>query len=126
MTDKQIPCSTPNCGAEPMAKGLCGKHYMRLRRHGDPGKALKRGPKSSKGSFRGVIRSLLSDHSTRSLERRIRAKTLNEKLMHFLGADSYYTTAIKLASRPNGSVNFSQLLLIMENRAAELISHLPR
>ena len=36
-------CSIPGCGGESRAKGFCWKHYMRLRRTGDPTKTLKPG-----------------------------------------------------------------------------------
>jgi hypothetical protein len=36
-------CSFPDCHAKALAKGLCAKHYMRLRRRGDPAKVGRRG-----------------------------------------------------------------------------------
>jgi len=38
-------CTFPGCEAESIAKGLCPKHYMRARRHGDAAVTQKRGPK---------------------------------------------------------------------------------
>ena len=35
-------CSVENCNSERNAKGLCGKHYMRLMRHGSPDKGNSR------------------------------------------------------------------------------------
>lgn len=29
-------CTIPQCGAQRVARGLCGRHYARWRRHGDP------------------------------------------------------------------------------------------
>jgi hypothetical protein len=125
MIAKQITCSAPDCSAEPTAKGFCAKHYMRLRRHGDPNKALKRGPKRDVGSITGIVQSLFRDQGSRTQARYIRAMTIDRKLVGILGGDSYIVEAIRLAARPNGSVNFSKLLRIMETRAAMLISELP-
>jgi hypothetical protein len=36
-------CSIEGCDANPVAHGLCAKHYMRRRRTGDPGKVGKAG-----------------------------------------------------------------------------------
>lgn len=38
-------CSVPGCGAPAKVKGVCGRHYMRLRRHGDAGVTNPPGPK---------------------------------------------------------------------------------
>jgi hypothetical protein len=36
-------CTIPGCYSQAVAWGLCTKHYMRNRRHGDPNAAFKRG-----------------------------------------------------------------------------------
>jgi hypothetical protein len=38
-------CTIDGCEGKPFAKGLCSKHYMRLRRAGDPNVTRKPGPK---------------------------------------------------------------------------------
>jgi hypothetical protein len=38
-------CSIEGCGAKTVAKGLCAKHYMRLKRTGDAVKTGRPGPK---------------------------------------------------------------------------------
>ena len=39
-------CAIPGCPHEAVAKGLCAKHYMRLRRAGDPMAKLQAGRKA--------------------------------------------------------------------------------
>ena len=41
-------CSIPDCDAESRAKGFCWKHYMRLRRTGDPIMTKKSGRPSGR------------------------------------------------------------------------------
>jgi hypothetical protein len=40
-------CTLPDCQGQAFAKGLCVKHYTRMRRHGDPAKVLPAGRKVS-------------------------------------------------------------------------------
>jgi hypothetical protein len=39
-------CVIDDCGGKPVAKGLCAKHYARLRRGGDPQRLRKPGRKT--------------------------------------------------------------------------------
>jgi hypothetical protein len=47
-------CSIQGCAGKAIAKGLCSKHYMRLRRTGDATKVTKPGPKPTVRSWRVV------------------------------------------------------------------------
>ena len=95
-------CAQPDCQAKAVAKGLCGRHYMRLRRHGDAGKVKKKGrPSGSRAAVLGAFAG--SGVSQRSLDRYIRAI----KLLRAHGID--YEPFIKRASRPNGSMNMLRL-----------------
>ena len=38
-------CSVLDCGIPASTRGLCKKHYMRFRRHGDPGIKKRPGPR---------------------------------------------------------------------------------
>ena len=38
-------CSVSDCGIPASTRGLCKKHYMRFRRHGDPGIKKRPGPR---------------------------------------------------------------------------------
>ena len=89
-------CAHPDCQAETVAKGLCGRHYMRLRRHGDAGKVKKAGRPS--GWRVAVLETFAgSSVSRRSLDRYIRAI----KLLR--------APFIERATRPNGGVNMLRL-----------------
>lgn len=50
-------CKEPNCSTLKRSKGLCGKHYMRLRRNGDPSVLIGR-----KGSANGRWKGGVSSH----------------------------------------------------------------
>jgi hypothetical protein len=54
---KQHICVIEGCEARATAKGLCAKHYMRTRRHGDPSQVKQRGaPKNAqKAELRGMF-----------------------------------------------------------------------
>jgi hypothetical protein len=102
LTTAMTQCAHPDCQAETVAKGLCGRHYMRLRRHGDTEKVKKKGRPSGRraavlGAFEG------SGVSQRSLDRYIHAI----KLLHTHGID--HEPFIKNATRPNGSMNMLRL-----------------
>jgi hypothetical protein len=45
--DAMTNCTLPDCQGQAFAKGLCVKHYTRMRRHGDPAKVLPAGRKIS-------------------------------------------------------------------------------
>src|SRR3954447_25411761 len=93
-------CSIDGCDGAVLAKGLCGKHYMRLRRTGDPCRTRKSGPKPS---TLAQMRALLPEWSERTLSRYKLA------MMLFPNAEER-RQGIAAASRPNGSVNVSRFL----------------
>jgi hypothetical protein len=90
---------------------------MRSRRHGDPSLIHKRGPKANLST-----RSLFKDPSPRTQARLDRAIRLDRWLREEFGDDGYIEQAIADATRPNGSLNFSKLQTIMENRAVMLLA----
>lgn len=38
-------CSAPDCRRSVLAKGLCGRHYQRMLKYGDPSKTINRQPR---------------------------------------------------------------------------------
>jgi hypothetical protein len=94
-------------GAHAVAHGLCAKHYMRLQRHGDVERTLKRGPKPL-FSFTPTMREMFPEMSPRTFARYMQAMSL----LHTYCDKETCTAAIKAAGRPNGSLNVSKLLAI--------------
>ena len=102
-------CRIDGCDREPTAKGLCAKHYMRLRRAGDPNRVRKPGWKTSEA------RNLMREWSPRTFAR----FTLAMRMLEDAGIGvEEKQRAIKAASRPNGSMNVAKLLRIAETRLA--------
>ena len=104
MNQTKTICTIEGCGARATAKGLCAKHYMRLRRTDDPNRVRKSGPKPSEN------RSLLTP----------RARARFAQAMRILedagGGAEEKLQAIRAARRPNGSLNVSKLLGIAIRR----------
>jgi hypothetical protein len=109
-------CSISDCPSTARANGLCQKHYMRARRHGDANTIGKRGPKPDTGL--ATIRTLFRDLSPRTQARYIRALRLSQFLRDEFGVDLFEQAAAE-ATRPNGSMSFNGLLQAIElSRAA--------
>lgn len=53
----QVTCSVEECENTPQARGLCSKHYTRLRRSGDPTKGNPRNTSPEKTFAQKTIRS---------------------------------------------------------------------
>jgi hypothetical protein len=99
-------CDIKGCYGKLVAHGLCQKHYMRLRRYGDPNRVNKRGPK--RPEWEQQLRAFLEQGSERSpstLARQVKAF----KLLAAFGAEAQ-EAGVRHASRPNGSLNVSKLL----------------
>ena len=100
-------CSFPDCQAKAVAKGLCAKHAMRLRRHGDPAKVNRRGRKDWDAARRETMR----ESSDRTYARFSRAL----RLCRDFGLDA--DSLISRCTRANGSVNNAALERIAETMA---------
>ena len=98
-------CSIKGCCGQSVAHGLCQKHYMRLRRCGDPNRVGKRGPK--RPQWQQGFRAMFPNYSPRTQARQITAF----KLLSALGSEAH-NPAVAQATRPNGSLNVSKLLNI--------------
>jgi hypothetical protein len=104
-------CSIEGCDGNTTVKGLCAKHYMRVRRTGDPSKTRPPGP-PRKAGLTAFLRSQFSDLSPSTQNRHIRAC----KVMTAFGGQEALEAAISKASRANGSVNVAAM-----ERQADLV-----
>jgi hypothetical protein len=100
-------CIFPDCQARAVAKGLCAKHAMRLRRHGDPAKVNRAGRKDGDADVRELMREL----SDRSYARYMRGL----RLLRLLELDA--APVIKQSTRPNGSMNWAEFERLAESLA---------
>lgn len=115
-------CSIADCGIPARAHGLCQKHYMRTRRHGDAEATRRRGRKASdSGAPIRVAQDLFIEHSPRTQARFARALQMHQKLKHHFDVD-LWEQAIKVATRPNGSMNFALLERYVEDRVCQLLA----
>ena len=59
-------CSISRCGNDAVVKGLCRKHYMRLRRNGDATATKTPGPKPGKADpiIEELARAMVRDRSS--------------------------------------------------------------
>lgn len=64
---KKPICKIEGCGSPVTAKGLCARHYMRTRRHGDAAVLKKRGPAHDAG--RAATYAMMKPISPRSFAR---------------------------------------------------------
>ena len=101
-------CKIEGCWGKPVAQGLCAKHYMRLRRHGNATETHKPGPKPSRLNV--AFRALMADSelSPRTLARHAKAYRLLAGLID----DETMKQVLKAVTRPSGSLNASKLLAI--------------
>jgi S-adenosylmethionine decarboxylase len=108
-------CNIVGCGRASIAKDLCAKHYMRLRRTGDANRVRKPGPKKRAES---VKRSSFHDWSPSTQARFDQAL----RMLVSAGGKEEVERAIKMATRPDGSVNVSKLL----GMAASVLGSCPK
>jgi hypothetical protein len=105
-------CSIKDCNKPALAKGLCHTHYMRHRRTGNPNGMRKAGRKPD--PLKATLRPLFSEYSERTLARYCNAVRRLQALGVGQGIDvndpnSPYIKALKICTRPNGSVNVARL-----------------
>jgi hypothetical protein len=105
-------CKVTDCQNKPVAKGLCAKHYMRLRRNGDANTVRKRGPVSER----------LAGMSARTWTRFKHASLVFQAMGYSL---EDYQWVIEQSKRRNGRVNVSGFLRfvqdILEDRTQRVI-----
>jgi hypothetical protein len=91
-------CSVPGCTSAARSKGLCSKHYMRTRRHGDPNIIGKGGRPPNPDLAR--IREKFPDLSGRTQARYARALKINRLAKGEFGIDEVLQKAKADAVRP--------------------------
>jgi hypothetical protein len=96
-------CSVVNCRGEPVARGLCAKHYMRWRRAGDPTETRR--PGRPRDVLHEEARDIGPSMSARTRSRWAAARRL-------LGYSAAAEAAFKAAYRPDGGINVSAVLEI--------------
>jgi hypothetical protein len=104
-------CVIEDCPADPVAKGLCAKHYMRLRRQGDPNKTAKRGPKQADDPTRGKFPGWSA--------RRYADFRQAWKLLQYNDVEGTQRIFAE-ASRPNGDINITKLRRLAWKRYFEI------
>jgi hypothetical protein len=110
-------CTFPGCQSPVVANGLCAKHNMRLRRHGDPAHVGRPGRKD-KDPMRAMVYEVMrpTNMSERSFARYWRGL----KLLRAFGLDP--APVIKKCTRPSGSMNWAQFEEIAESMAAACLA----
>lgn len=76
-------------------------------------------------SLRQIAAVVFQEQSARTQARWARALWLDQELCRLLSVEPFYEEAARMATRPNGSLNFAKLQELMEDRAAMLIARLP-
>jgi hypothetical protein len=103
-------CAIDGCEGKAVAKGLCAKHYARLRRNGDPAEVRKAGRPRSELGEGFELAFAFPEWSPRTRARYKRALHL---IAHTPQGDEITESAIKVercAVRPNGTLNVSKVL----------------
>jgi hypothetical protein len=102
-----VKCQIDSCSSEPVAKGLCAKHYMRSKRTGNPNVTRKPGRQRQNEVIWQYVKGQFSEYgwSPRTIDRYVRAYAL----LQVGGFDSDFNIGIiKAATRSSGSFNVSK------------------
>ena len=116
-------CSVSDCGIPASTRGLCKKHYMRFRRHGDPGIKKRPGPRRD-FTTAILLEQFPHQQSPRTRSRFARAIHLAGLMRDYFNVEGAFEDAIRHATGPNGSLNFGLLLQHIEDRAGMLAARL--
>jgi len=105
-----MKCSVRKCGSKAAVRGLCRKHYMRLRRNGDAAVTKLPGPKPRQDNpSEELARTLVRDRSARTLARCRRASNL------LMALSSESRKDYVKRSMVDGAMNVSKLLRLVED-----------
>ena len=113
-------CSVSDCGNPASTRGLCKKHYMRFRRHGDP--SIKKRPGPRRASATAILLEQFPEQSKRTRARLTRAIQLAGLIRDHFNVEGALDDAVKHATRPNGSLNATLVLAHVEKRMAMLVA----
>jgi hypothetical protein len=110
-------CTIEGCQSRANARGLCAKHYMRARRHGDP--TMVKLPGAPLKLRKAKLREIMAPQhmSVRTFDRFHRAI----EILRRLGPDAQ-RVCWAAAARPGGRLNVSKLHALA--REAEFLSQL--
>jgi hypothetical protein len=114
-------CAIEGCKAHAAAKGLCSKHYMRTRRHGDPNQVKPPGAPCDvalnawKTKLRAEVGPLVSE---RTFHRYCSATKILERLG--LTQEDMEEIRKNEATRPNGSFNVSKFVAYTDQLRKDL------
>ena len=114
-------CSVLDCGIPASTRGLCKKHYMRFRRHGDP--SIKKRPGPRRASATAILLEQFPEQSKRTRARLTRAIQLAGLIRDHFNVEGALEEAIRHATRKDGSLNITRLLADLEKRLAVLIAN---
>ena len=109
MTQKTNSCAIEGCEAPASARGLCPRHYVRTRRHGDP--TVVKPPGAPRNVLKAMARQAIGipdKMSERTFNRFWRAMGI----LKWLGANAGEAAEQRIwdaARRPNGRFNVSKL-----------------
>ncbi len=113
-------CEAPACKKPAVLKGLCRRHYMRLRRHGDF-ERRKTGPKGD--PIKHTVLKQFEEWSPRTQQRYWTAFKRLQTLGQWQGTGAApLQKVIKACTRPNGSMNITKFLQMSEDMAAMYIA----
>jgi len=93
---------------------------MRVRRHGDPGTTKR--PNGRYDSTSAILIEQFREQSPRSRARFARAVRLAGLMRDHFNIEGALDDAVRHATRPNGSMNFTLLLKHVESRLAMLVA----
>ena len=91
-------CSVSDCGNPASTRGLCKKHYMRFRRHGDPGIKKRTGPRRDLTTAI-LLEQFQHQQSPRSRSRFARAIHLAGLMRDYFNVEDALEGAIRHATR---------------------------
>jgi hypothetical protein len=74
-------CRIEGCGAKPVARGLCAKHYMRRRRQGSPDKVGK--PGRPRSALLECLRDQQREWERKRVSRRVSPRTLTRRAQRY-------------------------------------------
>jgi len=101
-----VMCKIEGCQGKTVARGLCAKHYMRVRRTGDPAVTGKRGRPREQNVHMAMAREVWDENWSERTMARFAAATWNLDQCSAEASVKVWESC----RRPNGTTNVSLLL----------------